>query len=858
VLSVRRSLLCCLVSVCALCGWAMFGAAITPALAVSLPSVSEESLVKLGTAGATLSARVSSEEVEETYSVEYGTSTAYGSQTVPVAISPGTETVSVWLTGLQPDTEYYARFVATNELGSERGVGVVFTTYPAGTGGLPDDRVWEMVTPPENENAEVYELSEGLLSTGRPFEVAADGDAVTYVETPTKGGNGANGNGIGEQDLAVRGAQGGWTQRNITPVGSELGTHYEGFSSELSSGVVADHADAPFSPQTKLLAVPEGPNDYFGLFSTSFGEAPFYRPLFDGRPPHRTDYQLGNYELSFNGRGLFGTTLGEGVLYAGSSASSENLFFEANDQLLNGEGSSGLETELNAIVQKEMEGLEENVKLWNKNGRGGEAQAVGEEFDNRDELYDSRDGHLSLVNVLPEGKVAPGATFGGQGTEVVPFGEGAGLDFTHAISADGSRIFWTRPEASIVEYAPLGRRSYPTLELRPGPVYVRENGDSTVPVSEGPAQFQTASLDGSDAFYTEAGKLWRFDVEDEERIELAGVTGGVVGVLGANETGPDGSYVYFVSTEALPGENGDGGRPVAGQDNVYVYEPDAQTGGSRVAFVATLGGGEAGDWGAGAGVRVSSITPDGHALTFVSHENLTGKPYPDEGAEEVYVYDANEGSLFCASCRPQASGGHYSPSGSLVYTDRRISEDGNEVFFDSAAPLVASDVNGVQDVYEWQRDGSGECKETDGCVYLLSGGVEGDAFLVDASVSGNDVFFVARQKLVSEDGTEDAVLYDVRVDGTLPVAPPQCTGTGCQGLPSPSPVFATPASVTFEGVGNFAAAAPLVKPTLKPKTKTCGKDHTRKNGRCVKQKRKKKQRGKAKTGRSSIHGKRSR
>jgi Tol biopolymer transport system component len=855
VLSVRKSLLCCLVSVCALCGWAMFGVAITPALAVSLPSVSEESLVKIGTAGATLSARVSSEEVEETYSVEYGTSTAYGSQTVPVAISPGTQTVSVGLTGLQPDTEYYARFVATNELGSKRGAGVVFTTYSAGISGLPDGRVYELVTPAENENAEVYELSEGIVHTGYPFEAAADGDAVAYITTQSKGGNGSTGNDYGEQHLAVRGVQGGWTQTNITPATSEGQTFYEGFSSELSSGVLTTMAEAPFSPRMRLPEFQESPYSYFGLFSTSFDGAPFYAPLFDGKPPHRVDYERLTDELTLHQNGVFGSALarfseGGGPLYAGSSASFGDLFFEANDQLLNGEGPPALETELDSIVQKEMEGLAEIVKQEKEENQTGYVNQHAENerelavalFDNRNELYESSGGHVSLVNVLPDGKIAPGATFGG--------GSETGPDFTHDISENGSRVFWTDLETSLVN----GKVEQQEV------VYVRVDGDRTVQVSQGAAQFRTATPDGAYAFYTEAGKLWRYDVEDEARVELAGVAGGVVGVVGANETGPDGSYVYFVSTEALPGENQDGKQSVVGQDNVYVYEPDGETGGSHVAFVATLGGGEAAGWAVEAGKRLSSITPSGQALTFTSRENLTGKPYPEEGQEEVYVYDANEGSLICASCRAQASGGHYPSSASRVYTYRRISEDGNEVFFDSAAPLVARDVNGTQDVYEWERDGSGECKEADGCVYLLSGGIEGDAFLVDASVSGNDVFFVARQKLVLEDGTDDAVLYDARADGVPPVTPPQCSGTACQGVPSPPPVFATPASVTFEGVGNFPPPARVVEAKSKPKVKACKKGYVRKNGRCVERKQKRKKRAKStvKAGKSSTRGWRSR
>ena len=351
----------------------------------------------------------------------------------------------------------------------------------------------------------------------------------------------------------------------------------------------------------------------------------------------------------------------------------------------------------------------------------------------------------------PEGHVLPGARFGG----------------THEISADNSRIFWTSEED-------------------PSAVFVREDGTRTVQVSQGPAVFETASTDGKYAFYIEAGKLWRFDVEGGMRIELAGSAGGVQGVLKTNETGADGAYVYFVAQEKLTAQtNMVGASAVEGEDNLYAYEPDG-AGGSRIVFIATL-----------SGVPTAYMTPDGHAITFSSTLNLTGHPYPDEGSEEVYVYDANNASLFCASCRPQASGG------SLNSGHRWISEDGNRVFFNSFQPLVANDINGTQDVYEWERDGSGGCSESDGCVYLLSGGIEGAAGLVDASTSGNDVFLVTRRRLVSEGQNENAEIYDARVGGVLTVAPPQCTGTGCQGVPAQAPIFATPASVTFAGVGDF-------------------------------------------------------
>jgi hypothetical protein len=70
------------------------------------------------------------------------------------------------------------------------------------------------------------------------------------------------------------------------------------------------------------------------------------------------------------------------------------------------------------------------------------------------------------------------------------------------------------------------------------------------------------------------------------------------------------------------------------------------------------------------------------------------------------------------------------------------------------------------------------------------------------------------------DGNENVDLYDARVDGVEAVSAPVCSGTSCQGVPAPSPVFATPASVTFSGVGNFPPPVTSSKGVAKGKAKT--------------------------------------
>ena len=184
----------------------------------------------------------------------------------------------------------------------------------------------------------------------------------------------------------------------------------------------------------------------------------------------------------------------------------------------------------------------------------------------------------------------------------------------------------------------------------------------------------------------------------------------VLGVLGASE---DGEYVYYVDASY----------------DLELWHDGAST------FIATLAQGdddthliaendaESGDWRLGLGQRSAQVTPDGRAVLFMSSQSLTG--YPNEGLEEVYVYDAEIDRLFCASCNPggapPASTGYadnaaflplpFSTGQSMnTYQPRWISEDGSRVFFDSEEPLVPQDKNGLQDVYEWERDGAGSCQ----------------------------------------------------------------------------------------------------------------------------------------------------
>ncbi len=387
------------------------------------------------------------------------------------------------------------------------------------------------------------------------------------------------------------------------------------------------------------------------------------------------------------------------------------------------------------------------------------------------------------------------------------------------------------------------------------------------------SRYWGAADDGGKAIYStgdlNAGKadLYEFDVGAEATHLIAG---GVFGLVGMSE---DASRVYLVSSKAgLGGSEG----AVEGKPNLYFYE--SGEGGGSYRFIATLAAADAepgGSQGIGTAVafapggHAARVSPDGLSAAFISASAklAAAAGYDNTDAAsgkadtEVYLYDATAsegvGELRCVSCNP----GGARPQGAVVksgnstfwvaariapwenglYPGRNLSSDGTRLYFDSFDPLVARDTNGRQDVYQWERVGSGGCDAQDagfspaagGCVDLISSGqsANGSSFL-DASPSGDDVFFTTLSSLLPQDpGLLD--VYDARAGGGLPPPPsppPACEGEACQSAPE-APDDPTPASATFEGAGNVAKEA-----SAGPRT--CTKGKVRRQGKCVARKHK--------------------
>lgn len=226
-----------------------------------------------------------------------------------------------------------------------------------------------------------------------------------------------------------------------------------------------------------------------------------------------------------------------------------------------------------------------------------------------------------------------------------------------------------------------------------------------------------------------------------------------------------------------------------------------------------------------------SVSPSGRYLAFESSDKLT--EYDNEGKREVYLYDADEEALTCASCPPSgapSTGDAHLPENRSEFGANDLPKavtDQGTVFFDTQSRLLPGDVNGTRDVYAYH----------DGTARLISPGDEPfEATFIDASASGNDVFFKTAQGLVRQDADQLVDIYDARVGGGIAgqnqVTPVPCSGEACRASAPPAPAAASIGSQAVHGASQKAK-----KHRKRPKTcKAKGKAKPKR--RCTKHKKK--------------------
>jgi len=810
------------------------------------PTIADQYAVSVDSDGATLKAEIRPNFwPDATYGVQYGTSKcseggcdreqppAPGSKLTSAVTNQKVTTPGVFFGELEPNTTYYYRFVAQSSGGGPvRGVGGAvgsdgaegsFTTFPSAreartdcpnqafrigaSAALPDCRAYEMVSPVDKNGGDVA-AGQVAAEWGTLAKSSADGGRMTF--SSMRSFVDPLGAPVINQYLSIRGAD-GWSTQSISPPRSNPPLWPPSFSGQFKA-FDDDLCSAWLLQDNPLGLTPDAPPTVANLYQRDYCSTEAgYRLLSKVAPPH---FGLGPGKIDPE----FYLTIPQGF-----SADNTYTVFRADDELTS-----------NACSQP------------------GIFQVY----------LGSAEGPLRLVSALPNGQATCNhASVGNQGNLTDGMRESS---VHNAVSADGSRVFWTDSG----EASPL-QGSGGVIGQGPGKLYVRINATQpqskisagkcteaakacTLPISTASnTVYWGADVQGTKAVYTVGDELFEFDVAEAKSQLIA--DGGEEEVVGVGE---DASRIYFTSKEALSGtqENSEGEMAQAGKKNLYLYE------GGNFTFIATLNALDA----PGHAVpfrRGSRVTPDGLHLAFSSAEPLTGYDNTDlisgRADAEVYLYDATQseaGELACISCNPTGA----RPAGRAISVgstapiwmaarvpgwpeqlrpSRLLSDDGRRLLFHSFEELVPGDTNGKQDVYEWQAATDAKaCEEigaglyvqlSNGCLSLLSSGQSPeDAEVIDVSHSGGDVFIATGSSLLPQDlGLVD--VYDARVNGGYPAPsspPPACEGEACQGPLAP-PDDPTPASSTFEGAGNVGEGS--------KKPRRCAKGKARRKGRCV-------------------------
>jgi hypothetical protein len=358
-------------------------------------------------------------------------------------------------------------------------------------------------------------------------------------------------------------------------------------------------------------------------------------------------------------------------------------------------------------------------------------------------------------------------------------------------------------------------------------LYARVNNSKTVETPGTGVTFAGLSADGDKLFYVSGGDIHRYDTSAETDVEVN--SSGDAEVVNVSA---DGSHVYFISPSQLDFPEG-----VSGQPNMYVWS------GSGPKFVTTVAPSDLErtsgslehlpaltNWTdyavapttnlvVGPGADSSRTTPDGNVIVFESRGRLTD--YDNAEHTEVYRYEDQTSQLRCVSCNPAVepaiSDARLQELGlvSSAMVIHNVSDDGSRVFFETSEPLSSADIDGINDIYEWQEGSplggpklvsSGRSTEYPP---LKTGEVLNlplPNVMFGATPTGNDVFFITSDALVPEAATGGtAGIYDARVDGgfTRPAPAPPCSEQGCRGSGSGgAPSLEAPQSDTKLGTGN--------------------------------------------------------
>jgi hypothetical protein len=698
---------------------------------------------------------------------------------------------------------------------------------------LPDCRAYEMVSP---------SFKDGQRAGGRADAVSADGSRVMTEMGGSFAGavGGASASQFAGWYEFVRSGS-GWVASALTPLGSVLPqARFVASDSDLGRTLWRGRAVSQSTfAEDLFVREPNGSLVEVG---------PMVPPSLTGGPP------AGGFTINspFSGD----------LYFAGASADLSHVLFEDSRRA----GAAPLD-----------------LPFW-----PGDTTAEGGTESSLYEYVDTGNTHPVLVGLNGAGRLISdcGTVLGSREGEI----SGAYDDY-NAVSESGETVFFTAYSAN--------RCTLPEGDVAPvvDELWARLGGVESVPISEptaaqckacdvgavkAPAAFQGASQDGSKVFFLTGQELFAgdtgsnlyeydFDNPPEKQIVRVSMGSAQPEVQGVARVSEDGSHVYFVARGVLTGPDAEGREPVAGGDNLYVFERDGSELAGRVTFVATLSEADAQDWSLTDERRPVQATPDGRFVVFQSVADLTAGDTSSE--PQVFEYDALQETLVRVSTGqagyagglasanehassitvqryPQGIDPGFMPAEATTQLAVSAVGEGSQVVsrvvFASAGALTpGTEVlnGGAVNLYEYRSVGS----VANGDVYLISPGdgeretsVDSLQSLQGLSESGGDVFFgtLAPLSVGDVDGSLD--FYDARVGGGFPApAVVGCEGEGCQGAPSAGPpAFGVAGSLSVAAGGNLppVAAGPIASPAKskpKPKPKRKAKRRVRRRRRGV-------------------------
>jgi sugar lactone lactonase YvrE len=837
----------------------------------------------VGPSGASVSAEVNPlgpEGGDTTCHFEYGTDTGYGTS-VPctpedLGEANGDVAVTLSLSGLSANTTYHVRVVAHNTTGTAYSGDHAFV-YDTNGAGLPDNRAYEMVTPPQKNGASI-----GTCPFCVPWRPSEGGSRVVAMSVQPFAGSGS-GVGIRNEEgerYAFTRTSGGWVTEPLAPSATR-------FETNTNWGASADAGTALFSIPTP----PAMEDDFYAREpGGSFLDVGPATPPAEGAAlplpgPRSTTadlshivYRLGLHHWPFDHTSsgysstyeYVGAGHTEPVLVGVSGPRGSTDLISACETVAGGERS---DSNYNALSTEGGTSTVFFTAVGHDTGgcpAGAAAPATNELLARIDE---SRT--VAISQPSPNDECTTSACTGS------PPGD---AEFEGA-SRDGSKVLFTDTQ-QLTDNAS------------------EDSSSDSASAAPGVAGKHCPSTTGANGC-----NLYLYDFANPAGHNLVAVSAGDSSGFGPEVRGvvaisPGGSHAYFVAGGVLTAEpNAQDQTASANADNLYVYERDARYPAGHTTFVATLPPSDESEWESGVGV--ANVTPDGRFLVFTSHADLTPDDTSTTGAAQVFRYDAQTGELVRISIGERgyndngnAGVADAAEAGARIVglrglpvgptrSDPTMSHDGAYVFFQSPAGLTPQALNDrviakkciaplkepecaqdialgfeellirlkwltltyAQNVYEYH----------DGHVSLISDGRDtavfggsASAVLVGADGTGANVFFTTDDALVPQDTDTGRDIYDARIctSAELCIQSPSpavsCRGDACQGTPGAQPVFGTGASLAFSGAGNLSPPA-LKKPVVKSLTnaqklaralKACGKRPKSQRKRCVSKARK--------------------